>query len=304
MLGNPAELKKQAAATGVSLDGMEIVDPATTPNRQVYQELLAEKRAHRGMTLEKAQAELDSILTFACMMVAANHADGCVAGAITPTALVVRTAMQLIGKAHGVKQISSLFIMLLLDQHPVDDVLVMADCALVIDPDSDTLAAIAVATGESTKQLLALEPRIGMLSFSTYGSARHSKVSKIAKATDLARTQKPDWQIIGEVQLDAAVLPNVLKHKAPLHAVSEPCNILVFPNLDAGNIGYKLIERFGGAQAIGPVLQGLAKPVNDLSRGCSVADIVNIIAVTAAQCTDETSPDGLSEHSKPTYERQ
>jgi phosphate acetyltransferase len=153
----------------------------------------------------------------------------------------------------------------------------------VIDPDAEQLAAIAVATGESAMQLLGMTPEVAMLSFSTNGSARHAAVSKVSQATALAREMRSTWRIVGEVQLDAAVLPEILQRKAPEQATEDPCNVLIFPTLDAGNIGYKLIQRFGGAQAIGPILQGLAKPVNDLSRGCSTSDIVNIIAVSAAQ---------------------
>ena len=173
--------------------------------------------------------------------------------------------------------------MLLGPRHPVEDVMVIGDCALVIEPDAEQLAGIAAATGDTARQLLGLEPEVAMLSFSTAGSARHAAVSKVARASALARELRPDWRIVGEVQLDAAVIPDILARKAPDQATDSPCNVLIFPSLDAGNIGYKLIERFGGARAIGPILQGLARPVNDLSRGCSVEDIVGIVAVTAAQ---------------------
>lgn len=284
LLGASEAIQQQANKLGLSLDGIEIIDPLTSPERSRYAGLLAEKRAHRGMTRHKAEAELNKPVTFGCLMVSAGDADGCVAGAITPTAQVVSNAMRYVGKRAGELQISSFFIMLMHDWHPVTDVLVIADCALIIDPDSESLAAIAAATGDSVEQLLGIAPEIGMLSFSTAGSARHSTVSKVSKATRLVRGLRPYWRVVGEVQLDAAVIPEILSKKAPDQAASSPCNTLVFPSLDAGNIGYKLIERFGGAQAVGPVLQGLAQPVNDLSRGCSQQDVFCIIAVTAAQC--------------------
>ncbi len=286
LLGNQLEIETKAHSLGLSLNGIGIVDHTTHTKLDQYTKLLVQKREHRGMTPEKAELEVQNPLTFACLMISADDADACVAGAVTPTADVVRSAMQIIGKRESVTEVSSFFIMLLEEHHPVKDVIVIADCALVIDPNSETLASIAENTGESTLQLLGIEPQVAMLSFSTAGSAKHMHVSKVTQATELLQSQKPDWRIVGEVQLDAAVIPDILKKKAPEQASDEPCNVLIFPNLDAGNIGYKLIERFGGAQAIGPILQGLKKPINDLSRGCSTEDIVSLIATTAAQCSD------------------
>ncbi len=285
LLGNVDQINQTANQNTISLNDITIVDPTSADNREKYIELLVKKRERRGMTIEKATEVIDNPLMFANLMVSAGDADGCVAGAITATSEVVRTAIQIVGKHPDAKQVTSFFIMLLKDHHPVDDVLLTADCALVIDPDNEALAAIAIDTGNSAIQLLGMTPEIAMLSFSTQGSARHSTVTKVSSATDIARGLKPDWRIVGEVQLDAAVMPSILASKAPDQATDKPCNILVFPNLDAGNIGYKLLERFGGAQAIGPILQGLAKPVNDLSRGCSTDDIVNILAVTSAQAS-------------------
>lgn len=283
LLGEASGLQSVAAQLSLSLEGIEIVHPASSGRRAHYQQAIVEKRKHRGMTPEKADAALQDPVTFACLMVSEDDADACVAGAATATAEVVRNVMRYIGSQPGEKLISSCFIMLLLPQHPVRDVMVIGDCAMVIDPDVDQLANIAVATGDTAVQLLDIEPELAMLSFSTDGSARHASVSKVAQATAQVRTMREDWRIVGEVQLDAAVIPELLARKAPEQASDNPCNVLIFPNLDAGNIGYKLIERFGGAQAIGPILQGLSKPVNDLSRGCSTEDVVNIIAVSAAQ---------------------
>jgi len=285
LLGNATTIFSYAQSLNIDISKARIVDPGSPRLRERYIDAMVRKRAHRGMTAEKAREVLDDKIAFACMMVSEADADACVAGAITPTADVVRSAMRYVGMRQGEPLVSSCFIMLLNPEHPIADAMVIGDCALAIDPDAEQLAAIAVATGETAHRLLGVTPQLAMLSFSTAGSARHASVSKVAQATMLARQQRPDWRIVGEVQLDAAVLPSLLARKAPEQASDEPCNVLVFPNLDAGNIGYKLIERFGGAQAIGPILQGLAKPVNDLSRGCNTEDIIKIIAVSAAQVT-------------------
>lgn len=286
LLGNPTDILQVADQLQLSLDNIQIVNPDTFDRREHYIQALVEKRSHKGMNTTKADHALQNLVTFACMMVSEDDADACVAGAITPTADVVRNAMRYVGKQPDAALVSSCFVMLLQATHPVKDAIVIGDCALVIDPDPDELASIAVSTGETAIRLLGLQPELAMLSFSTLGSARHSAVSKVSLATSIARSSRPDWRIVGEVQLDAAVIPEILARKAPDEATDSPCNVLVFPNLDAGNIGYKLIERFGGAQAIGPILQGLNKPVNDLSRGCSTEDAVSIIAVSAAQVVD------------------
>jgi phosphate acetyltransferase len=283
LLGISDELNALATQLGISLDGIEIVTPGKSARRDDYLSALVKKREHRGMTLEKADVALHDPVTFACMMVSEGDADACVAGAATATALVVRNAMHYVGKHPDESLVSSCFVMLLNPDHPVSDAMVIGDCALVIDPDAEQLAGIAISTAETAKQLLQIEPEVAMLSFSTAGSARHSAVTKVSHATELVREKRSDWRVVGEVQLDAAVIPEILAKKSPKQATENPCNVLIFPTLDAGNIGYKLIERFGGAQAIGPILQGLNKPVNDLSRGCSTDDIVNIIAVSAAQ---------------------
>ncbi|MGQ7847735.1 phosphate acetyltransferase [Granulosicoccus sp. 3-233] len=283
LLGQASQLQAAAEQLGLSLEGIEIVDPSTFTRREHYVAALVAKRADRGMTADKASHALQDPVTFACLMVNEGDADACVAGAITSTAKVVRNAVRHVGPRDAESLVSSCFIMLLRPEHPVRDVMLIGDCALVIDPDAQQLADIAVSTGETARQLTGITPEVAMLSFSTSGSARHAAVSKVSQATTLAREKRPDWRIVGEVQLDAAVMPDILARKAPEQATDAPCNVLIFPSLDAGNIGYKLIERFGGAQAIGPILQGLSKPVNDLSRGCSIDDVVNIIAVSAAQ---------------------
>ena len=262
----------------------EIIDPAAYPQRQQLIDALVEWRGHKGMDAAKADKTLEDSLTLAAMLLATDTVAGCVAGAVYPTADVVRTALQLIGKRDGFSFASSFFLMLMTQpHHPRQDAMLFADCALNVDPDAEQLAEIAVQTGESAKQLLSIEPEIAMLSFSTNGSARHPKIEKVRSATASARERRPDWRIIGDVQLDAAMIPDILAAKAPEMATDAPANILVFPDLDSGNIGYKLCERFGGCEAIGPVLQGLAKPVNDLSRGCKTEDIYKILAVTSVQ---------------------
>ena len=283
LIGTQDELNTLAAELGIAIDGIEIISPENAERRIDYRDALMKKRAHRGMTEEKANVALTDPVTFACMMVSEGDADACVAGAATATATVVRNAMHYVGKHPDESLVSSCFVMLLKDEHPVADAMVIGDCALVIDPDAEQLAGIAISTAETAKQLLQIEPEVAMLSFSTAGSARHAAVTKVSQATELVRAKRSAWRIVGEVQLDAAVIPDILAKKSPEQATSNPCNVLIFPTLDAGNIGYKLIERFGGAQAIGPILQGLNKPVNDLSRGCSTDDIVNIVAVSAAQ---------------------
>ncbi len=284
LVGDPQQITEHAKALDINLANIEIVDHLRSDQREIYAASLVQLRKHRGMDTEKATEELKNSFVYACMMMANDDADGCVAGAITATAHVVRGAMQLVGKREDVKQVSSFFIMRMLDHHPVKDVMVIADCALVIDPDAEELASIAADTGDSVIQLLSIKPEIAMLSFSTAGSAKHKHVRKVSEATAMLAKLKPDWRVVGEVQLDAAVIPSILASKSSQSATDNPCNTLIFPSLDAGNIGYKLIERFGGAQAIGPVLQGLNKPVNDLSRGCQLSDIVNLVAVTASQC--------------------
>ncbi len=286
LLGDSDELSSMAENLGLSLSGIEIVAPSQSPRRAAYITAMVEKRKHRGMTEEKAESAIDDPVTFACMMVSEGDADACVAGAITATADVVRNAVRYVGKHPDEALVSSCFIMLMQEHHPVQDAMVIGDCALVIEPDAEQLAGIAVSTGETANKLLQLTPEVAMLSFSTEGSARHAAVSKVTQATDIVRDKRSQWRVVGEVQLDAAVIPSILAKKSPAQAAETPCNVLIFPTLDAGNIGYKLIERFGGAQAIGPILQGLNKPINDLSRGCSSDDIINIVAVSAAQVRD------------------
>lgn len=283
LLGSADSLHERAIALQESLEACEIVDPSEPELIERCASALVLKRQHRGMTREKAIEALADPVTLACAMVATGDVDGCVAGACCSTAEVVNNALRYVGKSDTDTQVSSFFLMLMGPGHPVQGLLLLADCALVIAPDDMQLADIAIATGESAQRLIGMTPEIAMLSFSTAGSARHASVRKVQRATERLRSLRPDWRVVGEVQLDAAVVPAVLQRKAPAQATDSPCNTLIFPDLNAGNIGYKLLERFAGAVAVGPILQGLTRPVNDLSRGCSTEDVVNIIAVTAAQ---------------------
>ena len=263
LIGDADAVRAALDALGASADGVDVVDPRALDAdgaSERHVEHLVARHAARGMTAKKARAALADPVTRAAVMVATGDADGCVAGAATPTAEVVRAAVRHVGPETDGGLVSSCFVMLLEPRHPVEDVVVIGDCALVIDPDVEQLAGIAAATGDTAARLLGLEPEVAMLSFSTSGSARHAAVTKVAQAAARARELRPDWRIVGEVQLDAAVVPDILARKYPEQATGRPCNVLVFPNLDAGNIGYKLMERFGGARAIGPILQGLARP--------------------------------------------
>jgi phosphate acetyltransferase len=247
---------------------------------------LVEIRKKKGLTPEDARKLLtaEDNLYYAGMMVRMGDAGGCVAGATSTTGNVLRASIQTIGTAAGIKTVSSFFIMITKDANFGEDgVIFFADCAVNPNPDSQALAEIAVATAGNCKAFLDVEAKVAMLSFSTKGSASHPDVDKVTKAVEIAKQIAPDLMIDGELQADAALIPSIGEKKAPGSAVAGKANVVIFPDLDSGNIGYKLTERIGGAVAFGPILQGLAKPVNDLSRGCSVDDIVNVVAFTAVQ---------------------
>ncbi|MEX0344486.1 MAG: phosphate acetyltransferase [Rhizobiaceae bacterium] len=266
------------------LSGIELADIAHSPLKTGFAETFLELRKHRGVTEQVAQTAMDNPLNFAAMMVRTGHADGMVGGAVATTADTVRAAIQIIGKADSAKLVSSFFLMGLSGAHlPHEGLAIFADCGLVVDPDAEALSEIAIASAENYFALTGEQPRVAMLSFSTKGSAKHPTVDKMIDATRLVRTKSPDLIVDGELQFDAAFVPPVAAAKAPGSAVGGEANVFIFPDLNAGNIAYKIAQRIGGAQAIGPVLQGLAKPANDLSRGCSSDDIYNMIALTAVQ---------------------
>ena len=282
LLGNPEKIKEVAA--GASLEGIEIIDPATSEKCAEYAATLYELRKAKGMTEEKAAATVKDPMYYGIMMVKAGEADGLVSGAIHSTGDMLRPALQIIKSKPGIKTVSSCFLMESPNKEYGDDgIMIFADCAVIPNPTSDELANIAIGAADSARALAGMEPRVAMLSFSTKGSAKHDNVTKVQEATAKAREMDPALMLDGELQLDAAIVPSVGELKAPGSAVAGKANVLVFPDLQAGNIGYKLVQRFGKAEAYGPILQGIAKPCNDLSRGCSVDDIVATVAITAVQ---------------------
>ncbi|MGC9472459.1 MAG: phosphate acetyltransferase [Bacteroidales bacterium] len=262
----------------------EIIDPDHPPKKEEYIRMMVELRKHKGLTEEEAARLVTNPLYLATLMIKAGDADGEVAGAGNATGDVLRPAFQFVKTVPGISVVSGAFLMMLPDsQFGHNGLMVFADCAVHPDPTASELAEIAVATGHTTRVLAGFEPRIAMLSFSTKGSAKHPLVDKVAEATRIAREMDPTLQIDGEMQADAAIIESIGKSKAPDSAIAGRANVLIFPDLQSGNIGYKLVQRLAGAEAIGPVLQGMAAPINDLSRGCSVSDIVNLIAITACQ---------------------
>lgn len=285
MVGNEEKIRDGAGWLEVDLDEVTVIDPETTPKMDEYINLLYETRKSKGMTIEKATEILHKdYLTFGIMMVKNNDADGMVAGACHSTADTLRPALQILKTAPGVKLVSAFFIVDTVMKDMGDNgAFIFADCGLNQDPNPEELAAIADSSAKSFKSLIGPKPVIAMLSHSSKGSAKHPLVDKVVEATRIAQEQYPHLVIDGELQTDAALVPHVAKNKAPGSPVAGKANILIFPNLDAGNIGYKLVQRLGGAEAYGPMLQGIAKPVNDLSRGCSWEDIVGVVALTAVQ---------------------
>ena len=276
VLGNPDEIK---------IDGVTVIDPRTAEKKQAYAEKFAELRAKKGVTLPEALEQMNDATYFGTMMVKMGDADGLVSGACHSTANTLRPALQILKTAPGTKLVSAFFIMCTnTPEYGDDGTLLFADCGLNINPNAEELSEIALASAESWKAFMpGEEPKVAMLSFSTMGSAKGDVPTKVQEAVKLANEKNPELALDGDLQLDAALVQSVADLKAPNSSVAGNANILVFPDLEAGNIGYKLVQRFGGAEAYGPVLQGIAKPVNDLSRGCSADDIVGVVAITAVQ---------------------
>ena len=282
LLGDPEKVKEVAA--GASLDGLTIINPKTSDKCAEYANTLYELRKAKGMTPEQAAELVKDPMYYGVMMVKMGDADGLVSGAIHSTGDMLRPALQIIKSKPGIKTVSSCFLMECPNKAYGDDgVMVFADCAVNIDPDAEQLASIALGAADSARSLAGIEPRVAMLSFSTKGSAKHDLVTKVQEATRIAKELDPSLMLDGELQLDAAIVESVGQLKSPGSPVAGKANVLVFPGLEAGNIGYKLVQRLAGAEAYGPILQGIAKPCNDLSRGCSVDDIVATVAITAAQ---------------------
>lgn len=285
MVGNEEKIMDGAGWLEVDLTGVTVVDPARCDKLDEYVNLLYETRKSKGMTEDKArEILLKDYLTFGVIMVKANDADGMVAGACHATADVLRPSLQILKTAPGVKLVSGFFILDVPDCTMGEEgTFLFADCGLNQDPTAEELAAIADTSAKSFKQLVGAKPIIAMLSHSTKGSAKHPLVDKVAEATRIAHEEYPGLTLDGELQADAALVPAIGKSKAPGSEVAGNANVLIFPNLDCGNIGYKLVQRLAKAEAYGPMLQGIAKPVNDLSRGCSWEDIVGVVALTAVQ---------------------
>ncbi len=284
LLGDENEVKQVAAKVQADISKVKIINPQKSDLLEGYIAEFIEIRKKKGISREEAASLMVNPLYFGAMMVYKGAADGMVAGARNTTGDVLRPALQIIKTAPGISVVSGAFLMVTpKKEYGMDGVLLFADCAVTPNPTAEQLAEIAYASAKTAKALLGMEPKIGMLSFSTKGSASHELVDKVIKATKLAKEAHPELEIDGEFQLDAAIVPKVGKSKAPGSKVAGMVNVLVFPDLQSGNIGYKLVQRLGDAEAIGPVLQGMAKPVNDLSRGCSVEDIVNTCAMTCCQ---------------------
>ena len=285
LVGNEEKIMDGAGWLELDLTGCKIVDPNHFDKFDEYVELLYETRKAKGMTMEKArEVLLNDPLTFGVVMVKANDAEGMVAGACHPTAEVLRPALQILKTAPGVKLVSGFFIMDVPDcDMGYNGTFLFADCGLNQDPTAEELAAIADTSAKSFHSLVGAKPIIAMLSHSTKGSAKHPLVDKVVEATRIAKEEYPNLTIDGELQTDAAIVPSVAKAKAPDSEIAGTANVLIFPNLDAANIGYKLVQRLGKAEAYGPMLQGVSKPVNDLSRGCDWEDIVGVVALTAVQ---------------------
>jgi len=289
LIGNPGEISRLAKEWGLNhVDKATIIDPENNPKAEEYAQKLEELRRKKGMTIEQARALMKNPLYLGCMIIKTEGADGQISGALSTTGDTLRPALQIIKCAPGISCVSGGLLLISKEkQYGEDGVLVIGDVAVTPMPDANQLAQIAVCTAQTAKSVAGFaEPRVAMLSFSTKGSATHEVVDKVIEATNTAKKMDPELKIDGELQADAALVPSVGAKKAPGSTIAGKANVLVFPNLEVGNIGYKMVQRLGDAIAIGPILQGIARPVNDLSRGCSVDDIYYMIAITACQAMD------------------
>ncbi|MBO7609771.1 MAG: phosphate acetyltransferase [Muribaculaceae bacterium] len=286
LIGNKDEIMAKAQELALSNIGKAtFINPADSQAIEPYAQLFYELRKNKGITIEEARKKAQDPLYLGCLIIKNGDADGQVAGAMNTTGNVLRAAFQVLKTAPGIKVVSGAFIMLLPEGSPYGDngIMVFADCAVLPDPNAEELAQIAVSTEKTARDIAGIDPRVAMLSFSTKGSAKHERVDKVVKATQLAKEMNPDMKIDGELQADAALVPSVGASKAPGSEIAGKANVLVFPDLGVGNIAYKLVQRLAGATAVGPVLQGLGAPVNDLSRGCNEEDIYKTVILTCNQ---------------------
>lgn len=280
ILGNPEEIRKK----GIDVEEARIIDPKNSKDINRFAESFYNMRKHKGMTLEKAKETVQQNLYYGVMMVKEGLADGMVAGAVYSTSDVLRPSLQVLKTAQGTKLVSAFFIMVVPNcEYGEDGVFLYSDAGLNDNPNAEELSEIAIASANSFKNLVGTEPKVAMLSYSSYGSARSELTDKVIEATRLAKEKRPDIRLDGELQVDAAIVPSIAASKAPDSPIEGKANVLIFPDLNAGNIAYKLTERLAKADAYGPLTQGIAKPVNDLSRGCSAADVVGVIAITCVQ---------------------
>lgn len=289
LLGNIDQIHALAQKLGLkNIDKATLIDPATSDKREEYAQLLFELRKKKGMTIEQAREKVLDPLYFGCLIIKSGDADGQISGALSTTGDTLRPALQIIKCSPGITCVSGAMLMITqTPQYGEDGVLVIGDVAVTPMPDANQLAQIAVCTAQTARSVAGFDdPRVAMLSFSTKGSAKHEVCDKVIEATVLAKQLDPSLKVDGELQADAALVPSVGQKKAPGSEIAGNANVLVFPNLEVGNIGYKLVQRLGNADAIGPILQGIARPVNDLSRGCSVDDIYKMVAITACQAMD------------------
>ena len=286
LIGNADKINELAGNNGINIEGTVIEDPQTSGKLARFSDEYYKIRQSKGMTPVEARKTMEDNDFYGAMMVRGGDADGMVTGAKSPTAHTIKAAVHCVGIAPGMTLISSYFVMIVpKKEFGIDGLLFYADCGVNPNPTSEQLADIAIATADSFRKLVGWDPKVAMLSFSTKGSASHPDADKVIKATEIVKSKRPELLVDGELQADAALIPSIGKMKAPDSKVAGKANILIFPDLDAGNICYKITERIGGATALGPLLQGAAKPINDLSRGCSADDIVNITAITAVQCS-------------------
>jgi len=286
LIGNEEKIKEKAKENNIEIEKAKIIDPNKSEKYEQYVDLLYELRKNKGMTIEKAKELVKDPVYYGMLMLKdeKSEADGLVSGAAHSTSDTLRPALQILKTAPGTKLVSGFFIMQIPNcEYGENGIFIFGDCGLNENPDAESLSEIAISSSESFKQLIGKEPKVAMLSYSTYGSAKSELTQKVIDATNLVKQKKPDLIVDGELQLDSAIIPSVAEFKAPNSILKGNANILIFPDLNAGNIGYKLVQRLAKAEAYGPLCQGIAKPVNDLSRGCSSKDVAGVVAITAVQ---------------------